>query len=158
MSPTRKRILFVILSRLFLHLKTVCCLLWMKAYESTEMLSSVKWGKSILKKGTILWNWRRYHTRHFLDTKMTWKTFARQRRRWRGQRPRLWWWWKPSRRRLWRNATSHYIRENCHPPKSSGPLVHFSRLLVNACLTDNEWLIMSFLLGCYSYGKAQSDS
>ena len=65
---------------------------------------------------------------------------------------------KPSRRRLWRNATSHYIRENRHPPKPSGPLVHFSRLLVNACLTDNECLIMSFLLGCYSYGKAQSDN
>ena len=35
-------------------LKTVCCLLKMKAYESTKMLSSVKWGKSILKKGAIL--------------------------------------------------------------------------------------------------------
>ena len=34
----------------------------------------------------------------------------------------------------------------------------FHRLLVNACHTDNEWLIMSFLPGCYSYGKAQSDN
>ena len=24
-------------------------------------------------------------------------------------------------------AFSHNIRENCHPPKSSGPLVHFSQ-------------------------------
>ena len=27
----------------------------------------------------------------------------------------------------------------------------FQRPLVNACLADNEWSIMSFLLGCHSY-------
>ena len=111
----------------FIFLKTVCCLLWMKAYESTEMLSSVKWGKSILKKGAILWNWRRYNTRHFFDTKMTCKTFCQPKKAVKRTGPQLWWWWKPSRRRLWRNATSHNIRENCHPPKSAGPLVHFSQ-------------------------------
>ena len=34
----------------------------------------------------------------------------------------------------------------------------FHRPFVNACLADNEWSIISFLLGCYSYRKAQSDN
>ena len=34
----------------------------------------------------------------------------------------------------------------------------FHRPFANACLADNEWSIMSFLLGCYTYRKAQSDN
>ena len=75
---------------------------------------------------------------HFFDSKMTWKIFCQKKKAVKRTATSTLM-MKTSRRGLWKDATSHNIRKNCHPSKSSGLLVHFHRTLVNTCLADNEW-------------------